>query len=353
MTTVTVRASSSYDVCIGRGLLRQAGAMLRQLVPTDRAMVVADQTVHDLHGHTLAASLEKAGVRVERFVFPPGEASKSPGTYMSLLNALAEARFTRGEPILALGGGVTGDLAGFAAATYLRGVPFVQLPTTLLAAVDSSVGGKTAIDLPAGKNLCGAFYQPKLVLCDLDALETLPEDVFRAGCAEVVKYGVIADRELFESLKTGFRADPGAVIARCIRIKRDVVAEDEFDTGRRAILNFGHTIGHAAEVCSGYALSHGQAVAVGMAAVTRAAVRRGLCDNQTLTDLLEMLRRYGLPERTELPKKDLLEAMLSDKKRSGGTVKLILPRRIGEVSVQTLPVDTLADFLDDALEGEP
>ena len=218
--------------------------------------------------------------------------------------------------------------------------------------MDSSVGGKTAIDLPAGKNLAGAFYQPGLVLCDYDTLNTLPEEVFTDGCAEVIKYGVIWDADFFEQLKSPIRPQIESVIARCVEIKRDVVQQDEFDTGIRGLLNFGHTIGHAVEKCSAYAVSHGSAVAIGMALMTKAAYLAGRCDEDCVDSVYAMLRQYGLPTRTEFAPDDLLAAMLSDKKRSGSKISLIVPERIGKCDIVKLPVEEMKAFLRPALEDQ-
>jgi 3-dehydroquinate synthase len=251
---------------------------------------------------------------------------------------------------VALGGGVVGDLAGFAASCYLRGIRFIQIPTTLLAAVDSSVGGKTAIDLPAGKNLAGAFCQPSLVLCDTDTLNTLPVEIFRDGCAEVIKYAVLYDPSLFETLQiSGLSFDREAIIARCVELKRDVVMEDEFDTGSRMKLNLGHTIGHGVEAGSHYAVSHGKAVAIGMAIVSRACAAKGLCTSETATEILRVLSQFGLPIHTELSAQILYKSALSDKKRNGGTVNLILPKAIGDCVIVPTPVEDLNAFIQEGL----
>lgn len=352
MTTVPVNASRQYDIRIGTGLLDRAGAMLREVVPCETVMLVCGDIVNSLYADRVQASLEDAGCRVARYVYPHGEQSKNADTYFALLNALAQAGLTRTDAIAALGGGVTGDVSGFAAATYQRGISYIQIPTTLLAAVDSSVGGKTAIDLPAGKNLAGAFYQPGLVLCDYDTLNTLPENVFTDGCAEVIKYGVIWDADFFEQLKSPIRPQIESVIARCVEIKRDVVQQDEFDTGIRGLLNFGHTIGHAVEKCSAYAVSHGSAVAIGMALMTKAAYLAGRCDEDCVDSVYAMLRQYGLPTRTEFAPDDLLAAMLSDKKRSGSKISLIVPERIGKCDIVKLPVEEMKAFLRPALEDQ-
>ena len=242
---------------------------------------------------------------------------------------------------------MVGDLTGFAAATYLRGVDFVQVPTTLLAAVDSSVGGKTAIDLDAGKNLAGAFYQPSLVLCDLDTLNTLPENIFRDGCAEVIKYGVLYDKALFTHLEEkGLGFNREAVIARCVELKRDVVAQDEFDRGERQKLNLGHTVGHGIEACSGYKISHGSAVAAGMGIVNRAAAKLGICSQSCAEKIEAVIRAFGLPVNSEFSAKELYLCALSDKKRSGGTVNLILPEKIGFCRIAPTKVEDVEALIE-------
>ena len=352
MTTVPVKASKSYQIHIGTGLMDKAGEYLRTVTKGDHIMLVCGDIVSALHADRVTASLEQAGYTVSRFVYPHGEQSKTPETYFALLNALAEAGLTRSDTIVALGGGVTGDLAGFAAATYQRGICYVQMPTTLLAAVDSSVGGKTAIDLPAGKNLAGAFYQPAMVLCDLDALATLPDDVFIDGCAEVIKYGVIWDEGLFELLKSGIKDRLEQVIARCVIIKAEVVQQDEFDNGLRGILNFGHTVGHAVEKCSDFAVSHGSAVAIGMVVVTKAAAIAGVCDDSIFDRVLALVKSYGLPVSTDYDVDALLQAMLSDKKRAGAKISLIIPEGVGKVRIEKMGLEQMDRFLRPALEGQ-
>ena len=344
MKTVTVSASKTYDIKIGSGLLFSLGEEARKLGKAQTVCIVSESTVFPLYGKIACDSLESAGFRVVSYVFPAGEESKNGLTYLDLLNFLAENKLTRSDLIVALGGGVVGDLAGFAAASFLRGIRFLQVPTTLLAAVDSSVGGKTAIDLPAGKNLAGAFCQPSLVLCDTDTLNTLPEDIFRDGCAEVIKYGVLYDPALFAHLEEkGLGFDREAVITRCVELKRDVVMEDEFDTGARMKLNLGHTIGHGVEARSNFSLSHGKAVAIGMAIVSRAA---GCPDNSRILSLLE---KFGLPTATDYPVEDIYTYTLSDKKRSGGTVSLIVPRAIGDCAIVPTPVESLRTFIEAGL----
>ena len=350
MTTVTVRASRPYEVTIGRGLLDTVGRQAAGQWKGRSAAVVSDSTVAPLYLNRVKDSLERAGFRVHSFVFPAGEDQKNGGTYLKLLEFLAARRLTRADGLIALGGGVVGDLAGFAAATFLRGIGVLRLPTTLLAAVDSSVGGKTAIDLTNGKNLAGAFYQPQAVLCDLDTLDTLPAEVFADGCAEVIKYGMIGDPALLARLETvDFRADPEELVARCVAQKRDLVEQDEFDTGARQLLNLGHTLGHGVEACSGYTVSHGRAVAIGMTLVTRAAVAFGRCPAEVLPRLRRLLERYGLPDATAYSAQALYEKTLSDKKRSGDTISLVVPIAWGASQLVRIPVSELPAWIERGL----
>ncbi len=340
MITVPVSASRNYDVCIGAGILPSLGSYIAENKKIHKVCIVSDSHVWPLYGDTAVNSLQDAGLQVYSFVFPAGESSKNGNTYLELLNYLASIPLSRTDALVALGGGVVGDLTGFVAATYLRGIPYYQVPTTLLAAVDSSVGGKTAIDLPRGKNLVGAFYQPSLVLCDTNTLNTLPEDIFRDGCAEVIKYGVLYDPVLFEELIVhGLDFPRESVIARCVTLKRDVVAQDEFDTGARMKLNLGHTIGHGVEACSGYETSHGKAVAIGLAIITRAVP----CpDTQRILNCLD---RFGLPTKTSDSAEDLYRWALSDKKRTGGTVHLIIPRSIGNCDIVPTAVEDVYSLI--------
>ena len=351
MNRITVKASGCYDVLIGSGLLAEAGQRITPLIKGRNAAIISDSNVWPLYGAKLQASLREAGFNADAvFVIPAGEESKNGSTYLHLLSFLAENHITRSDCVIALGGGVAGDLAGFTAATYLRGVGYVQVPTTLLAAVDSSVGGKTAIDLPEGKNLAGAFYQPRLVLCDTDALRTLPEDIFRDGCAEVIKYGILYDEALFDYLADrGVDFDREKVITRCVELKRDVVAEDEFDTGARMRLNLGHTIGHGVEARSNYTVSHGKAVAIGMAIVSRAGAAYGICSRETTDMILSVLHRFALPCSTDCTAREIFTCALSDKKRSGASVSLIVPEKIGACAIRPTPVNDLIAFIEAGL----
>ncbi len=340
MKTVTVSASKTYEIKIGPGLLSTLPQEMEKLGKVRRVIVVSDSNVFPLYGEALAENLTQSGFLTGTFVFPAGEESKNLDTYGRLLDRLGTCQLSRSDIIVALGGGVVGDLAGFAAATYQRGIRYIQVPTTLLAAVDSSVGGKTAIDLPSGKNQAGAFWQPSLVLCDTDTLNTLPAEIFRDGCAEVIKYATLYDPAFFDYLEsTGPDFDRESVIARCVELKRDVVMEDEFDTGGRMKLNLGHTFGHGIEASSSFTVSHGKAVAIGTAIVSRA------CGCPDTPRILHILAQFGLPTETEFDAETLFSCALSDKKRSGSTVNLIIPRSIGNCEIVPTPVEELHSFI--------
>jgi 3-dehydroquinate synthase len=345
MRNVTVNTAKEYAVWIGGGILSQVGERIAAACGGETAMLVTDDTVDKLYGDAVERSLRAAGYMTMRFVFPHGERSKNMETYVSILHALAEGNLTRSDAVVALGGGVAGDMAGFAAATYLRGIRFAQIPTTLLAMVDSSVGGKTAVDLPAGKNQVGAFYQPDIVLCDYETLQTLPEEVFHDGCAEMIKHGVILSTELFELLKEPILPRMEDVIARNVQIKRDIVAEDEKDLGRRQLLNFGHTIGHGVERFSDYSVTHGKAVAIGMVIASRGSFRMGLCDRECHMEIVEAVSRYQLPVEPGISPEQLIEAAFYDKKRSGKRIALILPEKIGKCVTKSFTMDELASFI--------
>ncbi|MBQ3482668.1 MAG: 3-dehydroquinate synthase [Clostridia bacterium] len=345
MKTVSVRASRPYEVKIEAGLLARAGAEIAALyAPPRSVLIVTDDTVNALYADALTASLEKAGFGASRFVFAHGECSKHIGTLGEIWNTLAEHKLTRSDLIVALGGGVTGDMAGFAAATFLRGIAYIQIPTTLLAMVDSSVGGKTAIDLSVGKNLVGAFYQPSLVLCDTDLLATLSPEIYADGCAEVIKYGYINDPTLLGMLETSFADAPEAVIARCIADKRDLVEADEHDNGARQLLNLGHTAGHAIEACSNFEISHGSAVAIGMLLMARAAVKKGLCTPDVPAHMEAMLRAYHLPTDCPFGAADLAAVALSDKKRKGATLSLVVPQKLGQSVLYPIAAAEVEEF---------
>lgn len=353
MEKITVKASESYDVLIGRGLLKSCGEYVKTVTKASKLAVITDDNVDGLHGDTVVKSLSESGFEVCRFVFPHGEQSKTPETLFKIWNFLCENNLTRSDCLVALGGGVTGDMTGFAAATYLRGIDFVQMPTTLLAQVDSSVGGKTGVDLTGGKNLVGMFKQPKLVLCDVDALDTLPEEFFIDGMGEVVKHGMIKSAKLFEQLEKydlkSLRADKAVledVVAKNITIKRDVVQADEFDRGERMKLNFGHTLGHSIEQYYNYTgITHGQAVAAGMKMITGVAEAHGIAEAGTLERLVGCLDRYGLNFAVEPSMSSLGAACLNDKKRFGDSINIVVCCDIGASMLKKIPVDAFLAML--------
>ncbi|MBR0207407.1 MAG: 3-dehydroquinate synthase [Oscillospiraceae bacterium] len=348
MTSITIRSARPYDVLIAPGLLDRAGELLRPLVKTDRAALICGDHVYPLYAGRAVRALERAGFHVCVKTIPHGERHKNLDTYGEILSFLWNSELGRDDPIVSLGGGVTGDLSGFAAASYQRGCPFVQIPTTLLAAIDASVGGKTAIDLPGGKNQAGFFYSPLAVLCDPELFGTLPVRELRCGLAEAVKTGVLFDRALFDSLRGGWDLSlAGELVARCVAHKRDVVERDEFDRGERQLLNLGHSFGHAIEQRSGYSLSHGEAVAIGMAMIARAAVGRGFCDAGTAEEIVSLLRTLGLPTDCPYPAAELLEIMKHDKKRRADTLRLVVPRAVGRCELIEVPLAELGGWLRD------
>lgn len=352
MRSVTVKTSATYEVLIGSGLLQKAGEAVKKVISPCKAAIVTDSTVVHLYEETVRKSLTEAGFSVCTFVFPAGEASKNIHTLSHLLEFLAKEEMTRTDMIVALGGGVTGDLAGFGAAVYLRGIPFVQIPTTFLAAIDSSVGGKTAVDLEAGKNLAGAFYQPKLVLCDTDVLQTLPEVVFADGIAEALKYGVLGDAALFEKIAGGdFRQDLEEIIETCVSMKRDVVEEDEFDTGKRQLLNLGHTFGHAIEQKSHFQMTHGHAVAIGMHLIAKVAEAKGIAEKGTAAAIAKALEQNQLPKETTFSPAEVAEGTLRDKKRRGGTISFVFPKKIGACEIVKIPVEEVEALARTAMES--
>ncbi|MBQ5390115.1 MAG: 3-dehydroquinate synthase [Clostridia bacterium] len=345
MQTIHVHTSTAYEVQIGKGILESAGEKIAALSRAKRVMIVSDDIVFPLYGERVSKSLTDAGFTVSSFVFANGEERKRLSTIEALLEQMAAEHFSRSDLIVALGGGVVGDMAGFAASIFLRGIAYVQIPTTLLAAVDSSVGGKTAVDLSRGKNLCGAFHQPLLVLCDTDTLQTLKPIHIEDGLAEMLKYGVICDAELFDKVKNYKNNDMEALIARCVEIKRDVVSGDEFDRGRRQLLNLGHTIGHAVEAASNFTLTHGHGVAIGLAIIARAAEKKGMAKAGMAKEIEDALIACDLPTATDYDTELLSELTLSDKKTDGDHINLILPLEIGNTVIHRLPKSEIIHWI--------
>jgi len=328
---------ASYDILIDRGILARLPALLAGHCPASAYAVIGDSHVAKLYGERVTTSLRAAGMVAELLTFPAGEWNKTRDSWTALCDRMLAAHVGRDGAVLAVGGGVTGDLAGFVAATYHRGIPWVQVPTSLLAMIDSSIGGKTGVDTPQGKNLLGAFHQPRLVVADLDVLTTLALPQLAAGMAEAIKHAVIADAEYFALLErspvpvTAEAATVERVVARSVEIKAAIVAADEREAGRRAALNFGHTVGHALEATSGYALLHGEAVAIGMVAEARLAETIGVAERGTAARIARALERHGLP--VALPDgadaDALMDAMRHDKKVRGGALRFALPSRVG------------------------
>ncbi|MCD7774198.1 MAG: 3-dehydroquinate synthase [Clostridiales bacterium] len=346
MKTVTVNASKDYNIYIGNNLLDSCGERIKNELGVCSAAIITDDNVNALYADRAEKSLSCAGFRTVKFVFPHGEDSKSLGVYSDILNFLAENHITRSDMIISLGGGIPGDIGGFAAATFLRGIKLVQMPTTLLSAVDSSVGGKTAVNLPAGKNLAGAFYQPNMVICDYSTLDTLPPEIFADGCAETIKYGVILDKDFFEFLQNNdIKENIEYVITRCVELKRDIVDMDEKDLGIRAILNFGHTIGHAIEINSEFEISHGSAVAIGMVMASKAAYKTGMCGEDFSGVICETLKKNNLPVSCPYSPEELFKVSCSDKKRNGDTITLIVPEKMGKCVGKKIPVEEMLDFI--------
>ena len=351
----------SYDVLIGSGLLARAGDLLTDLLPRGRTVVVTDEHVAALHGPTLARSLQAADIVSHMIVLAPGEQTKSFEGLADLSDRLLAQQLDRGDMIIALGGGVIGDLTGFAAAIYKRGIDFIQIPTTLLAQVDSSVGGKTAIDTPRGKNLIGAFHQPRRVLADLDVLATVPPREMRAGYAEVIKYGLLGDYAFFEGLErrggdvlAGDVEALGWAVERSVAAKAQIVAQDEREAGRRALLNFGHTFGHALEAETGFGgtLLHGEGVGAGMALALRFSAREGHCSHLDAERGVAALAASGLPTRMQdiagapFRVDRLIDHMRQDKKAEGGAITLILARSLGDAFVDKgVSPDRIGAFL--------
>ena len=339
---VIVKTSlGTYPVTVGRNL--NLGECIRNNHKVCHILLVSDDTVFALYGEQKVRELKECGFAVDTFVIPHGEKSKCLAVAGEILEYAGSIQLTRTDLMVALGGGVVGDLTGFCASVFLRGMDFVQVPTTLLAAVDSSVGGKTAVDLSCGKNLAGAFHQPICVCLDVNTFDTLPKETFAEGMAEAIKYGMILDGNLYETFLKG-DYDIEDICRRCIQLKADVVEVDEFDNGLRKILNFGHTPAHGMENLSGYTFSHGNAVAVGMVIMTRVSERRGMIPEGSADRLEKLLVREGLPVTTPYTPEALSAASMGDKKRAGKTISIILLEKIGKAAIVPVPVESLQEI---------
>ena len=334
-----------YPILIRTGALSQLGDVAGKTVRSRKAFIVTDDIVEGLYFAAAKKSLESSGFEVASYVFPNGESSKCQTKLFEIYGAMHDFGMSRSDLVIALGGGVVGDLAGFAAATYMRGCPLIQVPTTLLAQVDSSIGGKTGIDMPFGKNCVGAFYQPKAVVIDPGLLKSLSRTRMAEGMAEVIKYGCIRDAMLFEAIEKG-QADMEWMIERCVKIKTTVVQNDEYDTGERMLLNFGHTWGHAIEKVSGYTrYTHGEAVAIGMVKACELGVKLGETPEGIKERIVAVLEKWHLPTTTDLPVEELYQTMLSDKKKLNGKVYYVMINAIGDSKTRPLSEQELHDLL--------
>jgi len=357
MIKLTVNASRKYDVVMERGVLGKAGEYIGKSNGR-KVCIITDDNVDKLYGqpeHTLWASLTSAGFDVYKYVFPGGEDHKNMSTVAGILEFLAEQSFTRSDLLLALGGGITGDITGFAAATYLRGIEFIQVPTSFLAVVDSSVGGKTGVNLSSGKNLAGAFWQPSLVLFDPDVLDTLSDELKLDGMAEAIKAGIIADPQILTMLdrSAGELLDDNDLLteiaAKAVKVKRTIVEEDERESGKRALLNLGHTAAHAIEKCSAYGISHGHAVAMGMVMISAAAAAEGLCEKAFHEEIVSIIKQAGFALTCPYSAKELTSAALHDKKRRGDSITLVIPEAAGSCRLKKIPVGELEAFFEKGL----
>lgn len=353
--TIKVRTGSPYSVHIGRGLLAEVGTFAAGAISPCRVAVVTDDIVDALYGDAVCRSLEKSGFTpAARIVFPHGERSKTLGTFCRIIDKLAAAGLTRSDCVAALGGGVVGDVAGFAAACYARGIRYVQIPTTLLAMTDSSVGGKTAVDLAAGKNLCGAFHQPSVVVIDTDTLESLPQEHVADGLGEIAKYAAGFDAGLLTHVRNWSLSAAPSAVARCVGIKAAVVEEDEHDTGERQKLNLGHTAAHAIERLAAFGVTHGRAVASGTVIMARAASRRGWMPAEDARAVETAIRGAGLPVPVRWTPAELASAASSDKKRRGAEITLVVPTSLGTCDLMRIRASELEGvFADGMKDMEP
>lgn len=344
--TVSVNGvQKPYSIVIGNDVLKSIPDKLKTITKAKTVVIITDDNVDKLYAEKIWRIIENAGYRVLKFVFHHGENYKTMGTVCEILEFMAENNVTRSDLILALGGGIVGDVSGFCAASYLRGIDFIQVPTTFLAAIDSSVGGKTGVNLQSGKNLAGAFYQPRAVFCDISTFDTLSKETFKEGVAEAIKYGVICDKKLFTTLSKEQPWDIEAIIERCVSIKADIVSEDEFDTGKRQLMNFGHTIGHGIEKCTDFKIAHGVAVGIGMAEISK--ISDSLCwtSENTYPEIVACLEKNGLPTTCDVKTEQLLSVMCKDKKRTGENINLVIPEKIGNCVLKSIKVSDLEEVL--------
>ncbi len=344
MKKLTVKVNDQYDILIEKGLLSQAGELIKNVLKCKKIVLISDTNVYPIYGDDIKKSLEEQGYEVFEFIFAAGEASKKTSTVIEMVEFMAENRLTREDGVVALGGGVCGDMAGFAAAIYLRGIKFVQIPTSLLSQVDSSVGGKTAVDLPQGKNLCGAFHQPSLVIIDPNVLDTLTDAFFADGMGEVIKAGCIKSASLFERLENENPKDfIEDMIYECLDIKRQVVENDEKEHGERALLNFGHTCGHAIEKLWNFeTITHGEAVGIGMVMISRVGEKLGITSDGTANRIVKVLQKNNMKIADTHSVSEIVDAMSADKKRTGTVMKFAMLREIGDSFIYPVKNDDIA-----------
>ena len=357
MDRIDIQASSDYEVLIGAGLIDSCGTHIREcLIRAQKALIVSDTNVAPLYLARVKSSLEREGFSVSEYVFEAGEEKKNIESIAGMWAVMAKDEFTRTDIVVSLGGGVATDMGGFAAATFLRGIKVVQIPTSLLAMADAAIGGKTGIDLPQGKNLAGAFHQPSMVIEDTDCLTTLPAEVFTEGMAEVIKYAFIMDPELYEML-SGIAAEGKAmtlqndietvtkILRCCVRDKAEVIAQDEHDNGRRQILNYGHTVGHVIEKNSNFTLAHGVCVAKGMGIIADACLKAGLTTEETTGSIKDLIKAYGLPTEDPITAEDAVSGAMNDKKKRGGSISVILVNEIGKAEIKKMTPEEFTEFL--------
>ena len=340
---VDVSDKSLSEIYIENGLLSKVGELTKTVLKGKKIALISDTNVYPLYGENIKNQLENEGYKVFTYIFKAGEASKNTRELIKIVEFMAENELTREDCAVALGGGVCGDMVGFAASVFLRGIKFVQIPTSLLAQVDSSVGGKTAVDLPQGKNLCGAFHQPSLVIIDPDVLKTLSHHFFSDGMGEVIKYGCIKSASLFEKLESGDVKDNLTdIITECVSIKKQVVENDEKEHGERALLNFGHTCGHAIEKLWNFeTVSHGEAVAIGMVMITRAGENLGITEKGTTDRLIKVLEKNDLKISDTHTDKEIISAMNGDKKRTGTGIKFVMINKIGSSFINPIKYEDI------------
>ena len=351
MKKFEINVSQKYNYYIERGSLDVLGSMLKDSFGICNIIVVTDDMVDSIYGNRVAVSLTNAGFKTISYVFERGEQSKNFFVLNDLLEFMAENYITKKDILVSLGGGVVSDVSGFAASVYSRGIRYVQVPTTFLSAIDASVGGKTAVNIKAGKNLIGSIYQPSMVVCDPDTFDTLEPDVYAQGTAEALKLGIIGDKRMFARLsKATFHKNIEDLIESCVKIKADIVAEDEFDVGGRQLLNLGHTFAHSIEKNSNYKISHGSAVAMGLAMAAKAAAVRGICKPDVYEKINEALIRNGLNTKCRISPEKIAEGMLNDKKRRGDILNMVFPKKLGKCDIVPIPVNEVIDVVKDAME---